>query len=140
MVRSQFWPLVEAQLPKLISGDHYSGVAPLQAWAPWPLDLDPMVSSREDGDLGVAVDIGTTTLRLLLIRLSDGVIVGEAGAYNPQIARGADVISRIVAAEKGMAGELADSIRGAVAAMVAEAAPGRCRRASADTPWRAIWP
>jgi sugar (pentulose or hexulose) kinase len=35
----------------------------------------------------VAVDIGTTTLRLLLIRLSDGVIVGEAGAQNPQIGR-----------------------------------------------------
>ena len=72
--------------------------------------------------LGVAIDIGTTTLRLLLIRLSDGVIVGEAGAYNPQIARGADVISRIVAAERGLGGELAAAIRGAVASMVAEAA------------------
>jgi uncharacterized 2Fe-2S/4Fe-4S cluster protein (DUF4445 family) len=115
-------PLVEAQLPKLISSDHYAGVAPLEAWAPWPLDLDPIVGSCEAPDLGVAVDIGTTTLRLLAIRLSDGVIVGEAGAYNPQIARGADVISRIVAAEKGLARELAESIRGAVAAMVAEAA------------------
>src|ERR1035441_8481941 len=77
--------LLEAQLPKLISGDRYAGMAPLEAWAPWPLGLDPIVASGEEGGLGVAVDIGTTTLRLLLIRLSDGVIVGEAGAYNPQI-------------------------------------------------------
>jgi len=123
-------PLLEAQLPKLISGDRNVGVAPLEAWAPWPLRLDPIVDSGEAGGLGVAIDIGTTTLRLLLIRLSDGVIVGEAGAYNPQIARGADVISRIVAAERGLAGELAASIRGAVAAMAAEAGPtevGRIR-------------
>src|ERR1035441_10501036 len=86
-------PLVEAQLPKLISGDRYAGMAPLKAWAPWPLDLDPIVASYEEGDLGVAVDIGTTTLRLLLIRLSDGVIVGEAGAEQPRRGAGADVIS-----------------------------------------------
>jgi uncharacterized 2Fe-2S/4Fe-4S cluster protein (DUF4445 family) len=117
-------PLAEAQLPKLICGDQNVGMAPLKAWAPWPLDLDPILGRTEEGDLGVAIDIGTTTLRLVLIRLSDGVIVGEAGAYNPQIARGADVITRIVAAEKGLAGELAASVRGAVAAMIAEAAEG----------------
>jgi uncharacterized 2Fe-2S/4Fe-4S cluster protein (DUF4445 family) len=121
-------PLGEAQLPKLISRDRNTGLAPLQAWAPWPLKLDPIVESHGAQDLGVALDIGTTTLRLLLIRLSDGLITGEAGAYNPQIPRGADVISRIVAAERGFLGELASSIRGAVASMIAEAAgPGRIR-------------
>jgi uncharacterized 2Fe-2S/4Fe-4S cluster protein (DUF4445 family) len=121
-------PLGEAQLPKLISRDRNTGLAPLQAWAPWPLKLDPIVESTGAEDLGVAVDIGTTTLRLLLIRLSDGLITGEAGAYNPQIPRGADVISRIVAAEKGFLGELASSIRGAIASMVVEAAAaGRIR-------------
>jgi uncharacterized 2Fe-2S/4Fe-4S cluster protein (DUF4445 family) len=121
-------PLGEAQLPKLISRDRDTGLAPLQAWAPWPLKLDPIVESHGEGDLGVAVDIGTTTLRLLLIRLSDGLIIGEAGAYNPQIPRGADVISRIVAAEKGFLGELAASVRGAIGSMIAEAAAaGRIR-------------
>lgn len=115
-------PLVEAQLPKLFSRDRNIGLAPLQAWAPWPLELEPIVESRAEGDLGVALDIGTTTLRLLLIRLSDGVIVGEAGAYNPQIPTGADVISRIIAAEKGLLGELASSVRRAVASMITEAA------------------
>lgn len=124
-------PLLEAQLPKLISADRNIGLAPLEAWAPWPLELQPVVESHTEADLGVALDIGTTTLRLLLIRLSDGVILGEASAYNPQIPRGADVISRIVAAEKGRLRELASSVRSAVAAMIAEAAtaaqadPGR---------------
>jgi uncharacterized 2Fe-2S/4Fe-4S cluster protein (DUF4445 family) len=115
-------PLVEAQLPKLVSADQYIGVEPLAAWAPWPLALEPLVEWREPQDLGVALDIGTTTLRVLVIRLSDGAIVGEAGAYNPQIAKGADVISRIVAAEKGGLGELASAIRRAVVTMLDEAA------------------
>jgi uncharacterized 2Fe-2S/4Fe-4S cluster protein (DUF4445 family) len=114
-------PLVEAQLPKLVSSDRYIGTEVLTAWAPWPLELAPMLECREAEDLGAALDIGTTTLRLLLIRLSDGVIVGEAGAYNPQISKGADVISRIVAAEKGGLGELASAIRAAVVSMIAEA-------------------
>jgi uncharacterized 2Fe-2S/4Fe-4S cluster protein (DUF4445 family) len=124
-------PLLEAQLPKLISADRNIGMAPLETWAPWPLELQPVVQSHTEADLGVALDIGTTTLRLLLIRLPDGVILGEAGAYNPQIPTGADVISRIVAAEKGRLRELASSVRSAVAAMIAEAAtaaqadPGR---------------
>jgi uncharacterized 2Fe-2S/4Fe-4S cluster protein (DUF4445 family) len=117
-------PLVEAQLPKLVSADRYIGVEPLAAWAPWPLTLAPLVECREPNDLGVALDIGTTTLRLLLIRLSDGAIVGEAGAYNPQISKGADVISRIVAAEKGRLSELASAIRRAVVSMLDEAARG----------------
>ncbi len=122
-------PLVEAQLPKLVSRDRAVGLAPLESWAPWPLELDPIVGPADAGDLGVALDIGTTTLRLLLIRLSDGVIVGEAGAYNPQIPRGADVISRIVAAEKGYLTELASSVRASVVAMIREAhaGPGRIR-------------
>ena len=117
-------PLVEAQLPKLVSADQYIGVEPLAAWAPWPLALEPLVEWREPQDLGVALDIGTTTLRVLVIRLSDGAIVGEAGAYNPQIAKGADVISRIVAAEKGGLSELASAIRRAVVTMLDEAAAG----------------
>jgi uncharacterized 2Fe-2S/4Fe-4S cluster protein (DUF4445 family) len=110
--------LEEARLPRLISRDRDTGVAPLQAWAPWPLDLDPIAPCDGPEDLGVALDLGTTTLRLVLVRLSDGVIVGEAGSYNPQIARGADVISRIVAAEKGGLGELAALVRGAVRSLV----------------------
>jgi uncharacterized 2Fe-2S/4Fe-4S cluster protein (DUF4445 family) len=44
---------------------------------------------------GLAVDIGTTTVALQLVDLTDGRILGTATAYNQQIRRGADVISRI---------------------------------------------
>ena len=135
-------PLVEAQLPKLVSGDRHIGAQPLAAWAPWPLALAPLVECRDPEDLGVALDVGTTTLRLLLIRLSDGAIVGEAGAYNPQISKGADVISRIVAAEKGSLGELASAIRRAVVSTIGEAAEAEASipGASAGTSWRATSP
>lgn len=115
-------PLVDAELPRLVSKDNNIGLLPLGEWAPWPLNLSPIVDSRSRTDLGVALDIGTTTLRLLLIRLADGVVIGEAGAYNPQIPRGADVINRIVAAEQGLLQELAQLVRDAVREMVDEAA------------------
>lgn len=114
-------PLVETELPRLEANAQHVGAAPLQAFAPWPLALDPIVTTCGEDDLGVALDIGTTTLQLLLLRLRDGVVVGEAGVYNPQIPRGADVISRIVAAERGLLGELAASVRAAVCTMIDEA-------------------
>ncbi|MEW6368815.1 MAG: ASKHA domain-containing protein [Acidobacteriota bacterium] len=114
-------PLVEAQLPKLISHDRNVGVAPLREWAPWSLALDPIASVEDAEDLGVAIDIGTTTLRLVVVRLQDGVIVAEANAYNPQIPKGADVVSRIVAAEKGQLRELASLVRSRVAEMISDA-------------------
>jgi uncharacterized 2Fe-2S/4Fe-4S cluster protein (DUF4445 family) len=114
-------PLAEADLPKLVSREKHVGVAPLSAFAPFELAPGTIVEAGK-GNLGIAIDIGTTTVQLLLIRLDDGVVVGEASAYNPQIPRGADVISRIVAAEKGLLGELASQIRDAIRALTLEAA------------------
>ena len=45
--------------------------------------------------LGLAVDIGTTKLAAYLIDLSTGETLARAGAMNPQIAYGEDVVSRI---------------------------------------------
>ncbi len=114
--------LAETELPQLISETTALRSAPLDSWAPWELSLDPLTTPESDDDLGVAVDIGTTTLRLLVIRLSDGTIVGEADAYNPQISWGADVISRIVSAEKGHLEEMAGLVRSAVVRMLGDAA------------------
>jgi uncharacterized 2Fe-2S/4Fe-4S cluster protein (DUF4445 family) len=44
---------------------------------------------------GLAVDIGTTTVAVQLVDLSDGSVLGTATSYNLQIRRGADIISRI---------------------------------------------
>jgi len=50
---------------------------------------------------GVAVDIGTTSNVVYLVDLLTGNVVDIASDYNGQIARGEDVISRIIYASKG---------------------------------------
>lgn len=63
---------------------------------------------EEGGDgetrYGVSVDIGTTTVVLYLIDLTDGRIIDVASTYNSQMRHGDDVITRIVHATEG--GEL----------------------------------
>lgn len=48
-----------------------------------------------DVALGAAVDIGTTTVALLLVDLADGKIVGRSSAFNEQMRLGDDVVTRI---------------------------------------------
>lgn len=62
-----------------------------------PCGLDPLLESSAcaKGTLGVAVDIGTTTVALLLVDLTDGRIVAQAAAFNEQMHLGDDVVTRI---------------------------------------------
>jgi uncharacterized 2Fe-2S/4Fe-4S cluster protein (DUF4445 family) len=46
--------------------------------------------------LGLAVDIGTTSVAAYLVDLGSGEVLGKSGAMNPQIAYGEDIISRIL--------------------------------------------
>lgn len=50
---------------------------------------------EDDRALGLAVDIGTTTVAVTLMELADGQTLGETGFVNPQKAFGLDVLSRI---------------------------------------------
>ncbi len=50
---------------------------------------------------GVALDIGTTTVTAYLVDLVSGKVKASVAEYNGQIARGEDVISRIIYAGKG---------------------------------------
>ena len=50
---------------------------------------------------GVAIDIGTTTNVVWLVDLLSGKVMVQVAEYNGQIARGEDVISRIIYASKG---------------------------------------
>ena len=54
-----------------------------------------VVSSRNDRSLGVAADIGTTTVAIYLCDLETGEVLATGSFTNPQIVFGADVISRI---------------------------------------------
>ena len=55
----------------------------------------PHPSVTVPGAYGLAVDIGTTKLAAYLVRLETGETAARAGAMNPQVAYGEDVISRI---------------------------------------------
>lgn len=56
--------------------------------------------------LGLAVDVGTTTVAVYLYALETGALLGEDSFPNPQALYGADVISRIQKALEGEAGAL----------------------------------
>jgi uncharacterized 2Fe-2S/4Fe-4S cluster protein (DUF4445 family) len=63
-----------------------------------------------NGPLGLAIDIGTTTLAAMLIGLETGAQLAYESAFNPQVVYAQDVISRIhYASHGGGAGGSADS-------------------------------
>ncbi len=61
--------------------------------------------------LGIAVDIGTTTIVVDLVDLVSGNVLATASDYNRQISRGEDVIARMMYAEEGGAEELTALVR-----------------------------
>jgi uncharacterized 2Fe-2S/4Fe-4S cluster protein (DUF4445 family) len=80
-------------------------------WSPWLIFeiLDPKtkhirlidMSPDQIKPVGLAIDIGTTTVTTYLVDLETGKVIGSAAEYNQQISRGEDVISRIIFATKG---------------------------------------
>lgn len=62
--------------------------------------MDIEAGDKSNSNLGVAIDIGTTTLQLELIDLNTGKVLAYTSDYNPQISYGEDVISRIEFARK----------------------------------------
>jgi uncharacterized 2Fe-2S/4Fe-4S cluster protein (DUF4445 family) len=60
---------------------------------------------------GAAIDIGTTTNVVWLVDLLSGQVMAQAADYNGQIARGEDVISRIIYASRGKGKEKGQGLR-----------------------------
>ena len=58
----------------------------------------------DDQSLGVAIDIGTTTLAAYLCDLKTGALLASAASVNPQRRHGEDVISRISLADEDPSG------------------------------------
>jgi uncharacterized 2Fe-2S/4Fe-4S cluster protein (DUF4445 family) len=82
-------------------------------WSPWVV-LDAAqpatdghaarlieISPEPIRSLGLAIDIGTTTVSTHLVDLASGQVLSTEGEYNDQIACGEDIISRIVYASRG---------------------------------------
>ncbi len=80
------------------------------SWSPWVVidfdapgsDAAELIEIQPDPiqPFGLAIDIGTTTVTVYLVDLTSGEVKNSASEYNGQIARGEDVISRIVFAGK----------------------------------------
>ena len=69
------------------------------------IDLRPGYEDEYSPIWGCAIDIGTTTVSLWLVDLVTGQVRAQVAEYNGQIARGEDVISRIMFAGKAGGGE-----------------------------------
>ena len=78
--------------------------------------------------LGVAVDIGTTTLASYLLDLETGVELAVASALNPQKAWGDDVITRADAARSGNLDALQAAVAGEIDGLIAR----MCNEAGTD--------
>jgi uncharacterized 2Fe-2S/4Fe-4S cluster protein (DUF4445 family) len=70
--------------------------------------FDGRLLAVEPGDtrgetLGLAVDVGTTTVVAYLVDLRDGVVAATVSGLNPQAAFGGDLMSRIAFAQEGPA-------------------------------------
>ncbi len=80
-------------------------------------ELPPHTLAPWGDGIGLAVDIGTTTVAAYLYDLSTGAALGEAAVKNPQGALGADVTTRIDRALGGDLPALRDSVRGCVSSL-----------------------
>ncbi len=80
--------------------------------------------------LGVAFDVGSTTVAGHLCDLHTGEVLASAGAMNPQIRFGEDLMSRVsyVMMHPGSEAELTASIRACVDGLIAEL----CAQADVD--------
>ncbi|MBM3181152.1 MAG: DUF4445 domain-containing protein [Chloroflexi bacterium] len=77
---------------------------------------------------GCAIDIGTTTVSVWLVDLMSGQVRAQVAEYNGQIARGEDVISRIMYASKNGGGE---ELRQRVLDTINELLETACKRVKA---------
>ena len=69
------------------------------------IDIRPYHEDEYAPLWGCAIDIGTTTVTLWLVDLVTGQVKAQVAEYNRQIARGEDVISRIIYASKNGGGD-----------------------------------
>jgi len=86
----------------------------------------------EAKSLGLAVDIGTTSVVVYLTDMTDGSILAAASGHNRQAACGDDVINRIVCAEKDGVKKLGSMVLATINGLINEVLEG------ADADYRQI--
>jgi uncharacterized 2Fe-2S/4Fe-4S cluster protein (DUF4445 family) len=112
---------VLADLPEQLRAEGWSARAAIH------LPSAELLAVRPSGSplLGLAIDLGTTKLAAYLVDLESGRTLARAGAMNPQIAYGEDVVSRIACANTGAAARqmLQELVVGAVDRLARELCP-----------------
>ncbi len=107
------------------------------------LSGEPEIVRVDPGDtrsrlLGIAVDIGTTTIVVELVDLLTGKVLGTASDYNRQISRGEDVIARMMHSEEKGVEELSSLARETINSCIASLLAGESARSGVETPARDI--
>ncbi len=102
----------------IIERDHVMSIAETGYSAPYTID------SGEEGEYGLAIDIGTTTVVCHVHSLADGKRLASASCPNPQIVFGGDVISRITASMAGKLPQMTDAIVSGLSKLKSEALAG----------------
>ncbi len=102
-----------------------------------PCIIDIMPGECLESLWAVAIDIGTTSNHVWLVDLISGEVMARKADYNGQIARGEDVISRIIYASKGNGlEELQGLVTGTLNRLLEEAAQER--NISTDEIYKAV--
>jgi hypothetical protein len=95
-----------------------------------PCGLSPTFSTMPGKDTGFAVDLGTTTVVVLLADLATGEVLARAGDFSAQIRYGDNVITRIGAASS--AATRLEMRRALVKETLAPLLQKACKRAGRD--------
>ena len=94
-----------------------------EQWRMEILSDNSSLSGRGKQGLGIAVDLGTTTIAAQLVDLATGNVLGVETELNPQAPFGSDVMSRIRAAMSGA--DLTTIVRASIGSMIARLARRR---------------
>jgi uncharacterized 2Fe-2S/4Fe-4S cluster protein (DUF4445 family) len=83
--------------------------------------LEVRPGNGNQASFGLAIDLGTTTIVVYLVNMTDGEVVAAASGHNRQAACGDDVINRIVCAEKDGVKKLSRMVLATINSLVGEA-------------------
>lgn len=71
--------------------------------------------------LGIAVDVGTTSIVVYLVDMKDGAVIAATSGHNRQAACGDDVINRIICSEKDGVAKLSQMVLMTINNLISEA-------------------
>ncbi|GAV24697.1 ferredoxin [Carboxydothermus islandicus] len=112
-------------LPQTLRNENFSVTVGVSDYLGMNKALYIKSGSRSKRVLGLAIDIGTTTVAVQLVDLVSGKVLGTKGNYNKQAAFGDDVISRIIYVDENPDG--AEKLRKAVLSTINELINQLCK-------------